>query len=117
MGRPVVHFEVNGRDAAKLGEFFKELFDWDLQPMPEMGYTIVTPGEGPAGGIGQVDSDDQMWVTFYVDVDDPEAYLKKAEQLGGSILMPVMDIPGGPTIGMFATPEGHRIGVVKTSTP
>jgi predicted enzyme related to lactoylglutathione lyase len=114
MGRPVVHFEVNGRDMHALGQFFQQLFDWDLQPMPGMNYTIVTPGDGPTGGIGQVETDDQRWVTFYVSVDDPDAYLKKAEQLGGSIVMPTSAVPGGPTIGIFATPEGHRIGVVKT---
>jgi predicted enzyme related to lactoylglutathione lyase len=34
--------------------------------------------------------------------------------LGGSIVVPTSAVPGGRTIGMFATPEGHRIGVVKT---
>ena len=111
MGRPVVHFEINGRDMAALGEFFRELFDWQLQPIPDIGYTLVTPGEGPAGGIGQVEADDQMWVTFYVEVDDPQASLDQAVRLGGTVVQEVTPTPGGP-VAVFATPEGHRIGVV-----
>ena len=111
MGRPVVHFEVNGRDMAKLAEFFRAMFGWDVQPIPDIGYTLVTPGEGPAGGIGQVDRDDQAWVTFYVEVDVPQASLDQAVVLGGTVVVPVTPTPGGP-IGVFTTPEGHKIGVV-----
>jgi len=51
-------------------------------------------------------------VTFYVDTDDPQAMLDKAEQLGGTTIMPVTELPQ-VTIAMFADPEGHVVGLAK----
>jgi predicted enzyme related to lactoylglutathione lyase len=51
-------------------------------------------------------------VTFYVMVDDLQAYLDKAVSLGGTVMFPPMEIPGGGGhIAMFADPEGHPIGL------
>jgi hypothetical protein len=34
MGNAVVHFEIGGPDDQPLIAFYRQLFDWDLQPMP-----------------------------------------------------------------------------------
>ncbi len=34
------------------------------------------------------------------------------DELGGSVVMPVTDLPM-VTIGLFADPEGHVVGIVK----
>jgi hypothetical protein len=52
-------------------------------------------------------------VTFYVQVDDPAAALEQIKKLGGSTVSEPMDVPGGPTIALFADPEGHVVGLVK----
>jgi predicted enzyme related to lactoylglutathione lyase len=55
-------------------------------------------------------------VTFYVMVDDPQKYLDRAEQLGGKTVMPPSEIPGaGITLAMLTDPEGHLIGLTKSS--
>lgn len=59
---------------------------------------------GPEGG--------DVWSTFYVEVEDVERALAKAEELGGTRLMGPVEVPGGPTLGQFRDPEGNRIGVV-----
>jgi predicted enzyme related to lactoylglutathione lyase len=41
MGHPVVHFEVIGKDGAKLASFFSELFGWDIDPSNPLGYGLV----------------------------------------------------------------------------
>ena len=47
MGQPVVHFEIAGKDAAKLQSFYSELFDWKVNVNETMGYGVVeTGGEG-----------------------------------------------------------------------
>jgi predicted enzyme related to lactoylglutathione lyase len=53
-------------------------------------------------------------VTVYTAVDDPQAYLDKAESLGATTLMPVTDI-GGMVIAMFRDPGGNITGLVKDS--
>ena len=113
MGNPVIHFEVLGKDAAGLKQFYGSAFDWNLQDVMEGQYYMVSSGEGDvAGGIGAAPGSDGH-VTFYVEVDDPAAALSKIEGLGGKTVQPPMDVPNGPTIALFADPEGHVVGLVK----
>ena len=81
----------------------------------------VQPGNRPSttkaiiefgGGIGP-SPEGVNRVTFYVDVDDLQAYLDKAEKLGGKTIMPPTVIPDMITLAMFSDPEGNIIGMVK----
>jgi predicted enzyme related to lactoylglutathione lyase len=103
-------FEVVGKDGAALKRFYSELFDWELEDYE--GYGMLTnPDQGVGGGIGQAQQGEGH-VTFYVSVDDPQAYLDKAEQLGGKTIVPVTAMEM-VTFALFADPEGHLVGVVK----
>lgn len=116
MARPVVHFEIHGKDRKKLQEFYKALFEWDIEENADLNYGMIAAGTGgPPDGVGGgiTESDAAPMVTFYVQVVDPVETLKKAESMGGQTLMPPMDIPGGPTIAQLRDPEGNAIGLVK----
>ena len=113
MGKPVVHFEVVGKDGKKLQEFYGQLFDWKIDADNPMNYGIVEAAEGGIGGGVGPTPDGEGRVTFYVQVEDLQAYLDKAQSLGGKTIMPPMDVPGGPAIAMLADPEGHVIGLLK----
>ena len=119
MGNPVVHFEVIGKDGEGLVRFYEQLFGWKTEGRPELGYWLVEKeGEGIGGGIGRTqDGDGPGHVTFYVQVDDPQAALDKAESLGGKTVMPVTTIPNVVTLALFTDPEGHVVGVVGAETP
>ena len=41
MGRPVVHFEVIGKDDERLRSFYGELFEWQMNADNPMRYGIV----------------------------------------------------------------------------
>jgi predicted enzyme related to lactoylglutathione lyase len=69
------------------------------------------------GGIGPDPSGGQGHVTWYVQSDDLQADLDKAESLGGRTVMPPMDPMPGTSIALFTDPEGHVIGLVKSSGP
>ena len=99
MANPVVHFEVVGKDAKKLQDFYGGLFGWKIDANNPMNYGIIdgSDGEGIGGGIGPGEGG-QSHVTFYVQVDDPQAYLDKAVSMGGKVLMPVTEIPGMVTL-------------------
>jgi uncharacterized protein len=114
MANPVTHFEVLGKDAAGLQRFYGEAFGWQMQDVMDGGYYMADPGaeKGIQGGVGSAQGGPGH-VTFYVEVDDPQAVLDKIGQLGGSTVQPPMDVPGGPTIALFADPEGHVVGLVK----
>lgn len=119
MGAPVVHFEIMGKDADKLREYYSTLFGWKFDTDNEMNYGVVsreenlTPeGMGIGGGIGAAPEGYDGHVTFYVTVPDVETALAQAESLGGSRMMGPEEIMGRMILGMFKDPEGHVIGLI-----
>jgi len=114
MGAPVTHFEVHGKDGDTLKKFYGELFDWHVDSNNPMDYGMVDThaGNGINGGVTK-DMNGAAFVTIYVEVDDLQAALDKAESLGGKTVMPPSDVPGGPTLAQFTDPEGNLIGLAK----
>jgi predicted enzyme related to lactoylglutathione lyase len=117
MGNPVVHFEITGKDGDALVAFYGDLFGWKTTAIEGMGYHLIEKEEGGIGGGVGAAPDGNGLATFYVQVDDPQAALDKAVELGGSVVTPVMSIPNMVTFALLADPEGHVIGVVGSETP
>ena len=115
MGQPVVHWEIGARDGTKLHEFYRTLFDWKIEVLPQFHYGMVeTGGQGGInGGISTLPAEAPPYVTFYVQVDDLEGYLAKAESMGGKTIITPMPVPGVGSIAMFTDPEGHVVGLFK----
>ena len=116
MGAPVVHWEINARDARRLQRFYASLFDWtvDTDNPLRYGMVLTKAGTGINGGIGQNDPfTPAPGVTFYVQVHDPEAALDRAVSLGAKVITPVTEIPGMVTFALFQDPEGNIIGLLK----
>lgn len=114
MGNPVSHFEIMGKDSARLQKFYRDVFEWILTPpVAEMGnYSLLQDFEpGIGGGIGE----DETRVSIYIEVDDPQAYLDRAVDAGGTMLMPVTEIMPTTTIAMFRDPAGNTMGIVKAA--
>ena len=115
MGNPVVHFEIGGKNAEKMREFYGGLFDWELEVHDIMGgYTTAAVGEGGIGG-GIVECGPGMppnYTAFYVQVDDVQATLDKAAAKGASTLLEPMPIEGVGTVAMLSDPDGNAIGLI-----
>lgn len=114
MANPVVHFEIMGKDGAKLQQFYSTLFGWKIDASNPMKYGLVEKGsdDGIGGGIGSA-PDAPAYVSVYVRVDDLQAYLDKVNQMGGKTIVPVTEIPNMVTFAMFQDPEGNCVGLVK----
>ena len=123
MGHPVVHFEIVGQDAAKLQDYYAQLFGWEIDANNPMGYGLVTregnvnaDGVGIGGGISKGPEGYGGHVTFYVEVPDAEAAMAQAESLGGTRMLGPEEVMNGLVIGLFTDPEGHVIGVIQSSS-
>jgi hypothetical protein len=112
MGQPVVHFEIGCRDTAKTSDFFARLFGWQMNSMGPVAMIETGAGSGIQGHIVALGHEPHNFTTFYVQVDDVQAYLDKVGTLGGKTLVPVVEIPTG-TFAWFADPEGNTIGLWK----
>lgn len=115
MASPVVHFEILGKDGAKTREFYGSLFDWSYQVHEGMDYGLVAAAgeKSIGGGIGGAPDGVKPLLTFYVQVDDLQAYLDKAEKLGGKTLSPPTPIPGIGSFAWLADPDGNCVGLFK----
>lgn len=111
MASKIVHIEVTGKDGAKLQNFFSEIFRWSLDTNNPDGYGMLRDGE-LTGGIGASQDGGPGQVTFYVHTDDPAATLRRVEELGGRVLMPLTEVAPETTIALFADPEGHVVGLM-----
>jgi predicted enzyme related to lactoylglutathione lyase len=119
MGSPVVHFEIGGPDDGPLLRFYGELLGWRLTRVPGgVNYTMVDTqgGGGVNGGIGKSGTG-EPWASFYVEVDDLQAVLDKAESLGAKTVLPVTEIRGMAAFAMFDDPDGLLVGLVKGEEP
>ena len=121
MGRPVVHFEIIGRDPAGLRAFYGELFGWGFETGDVATDAVSAPGQygfvdaarsgsGINGGVGGGEGHEVL-VLFYVGVPDVGAALARAEELGGRRVLGPAGTPGQLVVGRFVDPEGHLIGV------
>lgn len=112
MPNPVVHWEIAVKNGAKAKEFYSKLFDWKIGDAGPMNYRGVdTGGEGINGGIFQPEVDVPNYVTIYVQVDNLQAYLEKAQSLGGRTIVPPTPIPDMGAFAVFVDPEGNTIGL------
>lgn len=111
MSSPLVHIEVTGRDAKKLQDFYSQLFGWQMDADNPLNYGVFNVSDQIGGGVGPTADGSEGLSMFYIGVPDVEAGLQQAENLGGKRLFGPMAVPGGPTIGHFADPEGHPVGL------
>ncbi|MDD7967943.1 VOC family protein [Actinomycetospora lemnae] len=114
MSNPVLHFEIGGADGARSRRFYAELFGWSVTT-EDHGYGVVSTGgsTGIGGGIMQAPDGVRPWVTVYVQVDDLEKSLERAEELGGSRIMGPAPIGDMGEVAMFADPDGNPIGLLR----
>jgi predicted enzyme related to lactoylglutathione lyase len=109
-------FEITSPDHQRARAFYSQLFDWKVQTDEAMGdYALINTQSGDAsigGGIGPSQSSADAGVKIYMRVDDLDAYLARAEELGGTRVVPPTDLPEG--YGIFAIlndPDGNPVGL------
>jgi predicted enzyme related to lactoylglutathione lyase len=119
MGNPVVHFEVSGREPARLRDYYAALFGWEFDTaspiapsVSEAGnYGFINSTDGIPGGVGG-GAGYPSHTIFYVGVPDVEAALREAERLGGTCIMGPERNPNGMiVVAHFTDPEGNLMGL------
>src|SRR3982751_956468 len=121
MGQPVVHWEFWSENPARIAEFYSDVFGWNTRPLPGMDYRLVETGgaAGINGGIMKPQSG--PWpgkLTFYIDVDDIDAYNARIRAAGGKILVEKTTVPGVGELSLFEDPDGRALGIwATTRTP
>lgn len=126
MAGGVVHFELPADDEDRAREFYKAIFGWTFQVMPEMEYSLAltTPLDDhgrPAvpGSIngGLFRRGDLTAPVVTVDVEDIDAALRQIAARGGSVVRDKMEVPGSGWNAYFKDPEGNVVGLWQNAAP
>ena len=112
MANPFVHVELLTSDVARAKEFYAGLFDWKLEDVPGMDYTMINVGEGTGGGMMKNPMPDapSSWLA-YVQVADVAVATKKAGTLGATVSKPVTEIPGVGWFSVITDPTGATLAL------
>lgn len=126
MANPVMFFEIAGKKAESLREFYSALFDWCILPFGwetshfpnDIFASDPTPPPLPDKGIkGHIfplseDMDFSNRISIFIRVNDLEETLKKIENQGGKTLITPQVLPDNlGSIAMFLDPSGNVVGL------
>lgn len=116
--RNIVHIEIPTKEPKASAEFYENLFGWHIERDEDMDYTMFDPQDGPGGGFTPLDENIKPGdVIIYVNSEDIEADLKKAEKLGGTIVREKTEIPTVGWFGFFQDPTGNTIALYTSMNP
>jgi len=114
--------ELGTTDTQKAGEFYSKLFGWTrtTQNFGPMEYTIFNNGDKGAGGMYKITPEmgniPPHWLTYFA-VDDCDAKVKKATELGASVMKPADDIPGVGRFAILQDPQAAVFAIIKLENP
>jgi uncharacterized protein len=123
MPRPI-HFEIHASDPERVQVFYRKLFGWQFQKWEgPMEYWLVTTGPDAEPGInggllrrhGSSAADGQA-VNAYVctvGVDSVDKALGTAGELGGTVAVPRMPVPGMGWLAYVKDPDGNIVGMMQ----
>ena len=120
MKHTIMHFEIPAEDLEKLKSFYENLFGWRIKKTGDMDYymihTVETDEKGVAkepginGGMMKKKSPQQGQVN-YIWVESVDEYAKKAQELGGRVLMEKQEVPQMGWFMIVSDPEGNVFGI------
>jgi predicted enzyme related to lactoylglutathione lyase len=108
-----VDYAAHDQNAAK--SFYGELLGWTSKDSPigdsGMDYTnFYKDGHRVAGAGPTQGSEPTVW-TSYINVEDADAIIGKVADLGGTVVMPPMDIMDEGRMAMLQDPTGAYVGL------
>jgi uncharacterized protein len=108
--------ELMTRNVERDKRFYGDAIGWTFEatPMPEGTYWVAKMGEHHVGGLfpllsPRFDGVREGWMS-YLAVDDVEARVKKAQNLGALLMRPIFDVPGVGRIAILTEPGGAGVG-------
>jgi hypothetical protein len=121
--------DINARDQVKAEAFYRKVFAWSVEKaeapgQPGRHYTMFLNEGRAVAGCGQMSDEmiaagvPSLW-NSYVNVESCDAVLARTSKLGGSLMVPAMDVmdagrlafitdPGGASLGLWQ--KGNHIG-------
>jgi uncharacterized protein len=116
-----VWHELMSTDPKQSEDFYQQVAGVSVTLMgdePE-AYRMLLVGGKPVGGMAGPRRDQEGWPSggpeahwiAYLGTDDVDAAAQKAQELGGEVLLPPVDVPGMGRAAVLRDPQGAAFGV------
>jgi uncharacterized protein len=114
----VTHFEIYAEEPAKLADFYRGVFGWQLETAPGVDYWRIQTGSAGAasfnGGLTRRPLPTlRSWLN-YVTVESLDRVVDDAQRLGGEVVRPKTAVPKTGWIAILADPDGNTFAVWQT---
>ncbi|MCY4546313.1 MAG: VOC family protein [Gemmatimonadetes bacterium] len=113
MPNPVVHFEIGCKNRKETQAFYGSLFGWNMESHEHASMILPDDDSGISGHISALGHEPHNYTLIYIQVDDLDAYIAKAEELGGSSIVPPTEVPGMGHFAWISDVEGTFVGLWK----
>ena len=113
--------ELGTSDTEKAGEFYTNVFGWTKVSFPgPVEYTIFNNEDRGNGGMYKITAEmgpiPPHWLVYFA-VDDCDAKVQQATEIGGSVMKPADDIPGIGRFAILNDPQGAAFAIIKLVNP
>ena len=119
---PINHFEIPFDNSERAIKFYKEVFGWEIIPMPDMNYTIVhttptnenqMPKEAGTinGGMYNRSDGGSRSPVLVITVPNLDEHIKKIQAHGGKITMEKRQVGKMGLYAQIKDTEGNIIGI------
>ena len=116
-----VWHELMSTDPKQSEEFYQRVAGVSVTPVGDEpgAYQMVMVGGQPVGGIAGPRPDQEGWPSggpeahwiAYLGAEDVDAAARTAQELGGEVLLPPVDVPGMGRAAVLRDPQGAALGV------
>ena len=107
-----VWHELMTTDIAAAVKYYQQAIGWKTQPFEhDPSYLMWVAKSGPLGGVMQLAAGAVPYWLPYVGTPDIEATVNSATKLGGTVVVPVTNLPHGGRYAVLTDPQGANFGV------
>jgi uncharacterized protein len=113
MPNPVTRWQIVAQDPESVATFYRDVFGWKINAANALGYRELMSGKpnGIDGGIWPNAPGTPNLVQLFIEVDDVDAYVARAEKAGARVLVPSSQLPDGDRMAILLDVAGLSFGV------
>jgi predicted enzyme related to lactoylglutathione lyase len=121
-----VWHELMSTDPKQSEQFYQQVAGVSVTALGDEpgAYQMLMVGGQPVGGIAGPRPDEEGWPSggpeahwiSYLGTEDVDAAARTAEELGGEVLLPPIDVPGMGRAAVLRDPQGAAFGVFASET-
>jgi uncharacterized protein len=119
MPNRIVRWQILSPDPQNVTTFYEKLFSWKSSDANALGYRELRTGVPSSidGGVWPAPAGSTPFVQLFIEVEDVDASMARAEKLGAKVLVPKSVLPDGDTMAVLQDPSGMSFGICTMQRP